>query len=211
MIAQRAALEDSLARDSTNRRAPIWLWTLGRLMRSGFDNVQGFWQDSMRVAPRRAQYWFSEPAAEFVYNGYHFRELVRRFPRDTLASDAGYELTKLGIVGECEGYVPCYIGREYIPLDEFLRAFPKSRLAAQAVKRANAVFTDFLKPTKHDAADTTAEALQLIDSVHTRELIVQYDSTASTLPPALRATAYGALVPIWDRWGNRARAAEMRQ
>jgi len=54
--------------------------------------------------------------------------------------DAAYELTLLPRGGECEGWIPCYISREWDPLAAFLQAYPASPFADAAIERTLAAF-----------------------------------------------------------------------
>ena len=189
-----AAFGDSLAHDGTGARAATWLWMLGRLTQTSLGSVPGTGHYGAYAKAHPEQYSYSEPDAEFVYNGFHFAELVRRFPQDTLADRAGYALTNLGIVGECEGDVACNIGRELFPLRTFLARFPSSPLARNAILRVNIAFDSTLaySPGPRDAWE--------VDSTAIRAEIAGYDSTAQTLPPALRALATPTIERLRERW-----------
>lgn len=193
------ALEDSLARDSIGARAPMRLWTLGALTQTALGELPGTGPAGDYAKAHAVQYSYSEPDASFIYNGYHFAELAWRFPHDTLADHAGYALTNLGIVGECEGYVPCYIGRTLFPLREFLERFPDSPLARDAVRRANDAFDSTFA---HAPAPKDSFDLWVLDSAAIRAEIAGYDSTVMVLPPALRALALPTIKRLQSQWGH---------
>ena len=199
IVKRVAALEDSLARDSLGPRAPRWLWTLGTLTQRSLGELTGNGPGGEYARAHRQQYAHSEPDAEFIYNGVHFVTLAWRFPHDTLADHAAYELTNLGTVGECEGYVPCYVGRELFPLREFLERFPDSPFGREAVLRANAAFDSTFAAAP---APTDSQTIWEVDSAAIRAEIEGYDSTAIVLPPALRALALRTIERLRSQWGR---------
>jgi hypothetical protein len=189
-----AALEDSLAHDSTGPRAPDLLWRLGTLTRAQLSEIPGTGHYGEYARAHRAQYGYYDSDAAFVYNGLHFTKLIERFPHDTLAPHAAYALTDLDANRECEGNVTCYIGRELFPLREFLNGYPNSPMARDAVLRINFAFDSTLafKPGPND--------LWLVDSAGVRAEIAGYDSTAKALPPALRALAMQTIDRLRATW-----------
>jgi|BarGraNGADG00212_1021973.scaffolds.fasta_scaffold06569_2 hypothetical protein len=196
IVSRVTALEDSLARDSLGPRAPIWLWKLGTLTKTSLGGMPGTGHYGEYARAHRVQYDYSEPDAAFVYNGYHFAELAWRFPHDTLAARAAYALTQLDIVGECEGWVDCYIRRSTFPLREFMERFPDSPLVRDAVRSANDAFDGVLsyKPGPNDAWEVDSDAV--------RAEIAGYDSTAMVLSPSLRALALPTIERLRSQWGR---------
>ena len=189
-----AALEDSLSRDSTGPHAPVLLWELGTLTRAQLSGIPGTGHYGEYARAHAAQYGYYDSDAAFVYNGFHFTELIKRFPHDTLVAHAAYALTNLDFGGECVGEVTCYIGRELSPLRTFLSRYPDSPLAHDAVLRINAAFDSTLafKPGPND--------LWQVDSAGVREEIAGYDSTAKGLPPVLRALAMSTIDRLRVTW-----------
>ena len=209
-LARLNALEDSLRRDSTSARAATWLWTLGRLTIHTHGSVSailegGTARDTGFVTAHRDQFTYSEPSGQFVYNGLHFQELIRRFPDDSLADDAAYALTGLGMVGECEGFVDCYIGTGVTPVVDFALAYRNSPLAPKAIARATEQL-DFMMAFKPEPGD-----IWTVDSTEMHRQLTHLDSVATALPDALRAPLYASLAPYWQRRRNATRAKEMRE
>src|SRR5260370_735972 len=94
--------------------APLYL-RLGR-MKKAYEGRLSYGSPAMSYAlAHPAEYNSNEVDADYIYNGYHFRELMRRFPKSEWADDAAWELTLLSRGGECEGNVACYIGRGFDP------------------------------------------------------------------------------------------------
>lgn len=147
------------------------------------------------------QYRPNEVAADYLYNGYHFRELVRRFPQSQWADDAAWEVTLLPQGGECEGYIPCYIAREFDLVAEFLRGYPGSPFVPEAVRRANEAFTSALA----DVVDLTAPSDDYPPG-KVQELLARYDTIAEHLPLEVRAQATLMSADLWSRFLNRERA-----
>ncbi len=182
-------LRDSLAQFPTDPRVPNWLWEIGTAMHR-FAVVVG---DSGPAADFARQhpdeFVESQSDAAYFYTGYHFRELVRRFPKHDLADDAAYRLADPIVGGECEGYVPCYIEYRmaFRGLNEFLAKFPTSEYAPEAVRRADSAFTSALAD---QLANPDSENLgaATIDS-----LLQAYSSTVAGLPDSLRARARAAI------------------
>src|SRR5206468_1820491 len=138
---------------------------------------------------------------DYIYNGYHFRELMRRFPKSEWADDAAWELMLLSRGGECEGNVACYIGRGFDPVAEFLRDYPTSPFAQDAAQRADSAFTQALA----DVVDLT-EPSDDYSPGEVRELLARYDTLVQRLPTQLRARATLTIADLWSRFLNRERA-----
>ncbi|HVT45634.1 MAG TPA: hypothetical protein VMT00_14740 [Thermoanaerobaculia bacterium] len=160
----------------------------------------------------RSQYRRSQPAGIWLYNGYHFREILRGFPESDLADDAAYELTRLTFAGECEGSIPCHVKAELEPLLGFLERFPQSELAPQAIIRANEAFTNNLylrgRAQPVPIVDLRAKAAGY-DPREVERLLARYTAVASSLPPPTRAHAFETIADLWERMGDREKALEL--
>jgi hypothetical protein len=184
------ALRDSLVQLPNDLRAPTWLWEVGTLMSQHLAVIMD--SDSTAGFPRQhpREFAFSEPDAAYFYTGYHFRELVTRFPQHHLADDAAYRLTALPEGGECEGYLPCYI--EYrlalTALTAFLTQFPESEYAPEAIHRAGNAFTESLAEVLDNPRDPEMLDLATVDS-----LLNAYSATVTRLPEHLRSRARPAI------------------
>ncbi|MEA3247448.1 MAG: hypothetical protein U9Q74_14940 [Gemmatimonadota bacterium] len=159
--------------------------------------------DTGFVAARREKYWNSEPDAQYVYNGRDYEDLVSRFPGDSLAAEASYALTFLDIAGECEGSVDCYLTRDGGPLEQFLRRYPASAHAADAVQRLTDVYVTVFEfaPQQGDIWD--------VDSARVSAQVFGVDSVITALPDALRAAGYTKLIRVMNAWHRPDRAREM--
>jgi hypothetical protein len=119
------ARDDQIAREDSALVAPVTpsfqgadsagiLFEIGRteLAREGYDSATVAY---MRARPE--QFFYNSNHDFYAYNGFHFRELLRRFPESELADDAAYAITHLKSEGnECEGWVPCYIHTQWDPM-----------------------------------------------------------------------------------------------
>lgn len=165
------------------------LFEIGRteLAREGLDSAT---VEYMKARPD--QFFYNANHDFYAYNGYHFRELLRRFPDSELADDAAYALTHLMSEGnECEGWVPCYIHTQWGPMAEFVRAYPTSPLADSALTRGLELFGTMLDP-KAFKNPYEYEAKEM------NGILLAFDSVTDVLAPPLRARADSA-VRVWRR------------
>jgi hypothetical protein len=171
------------------------------LYQTGITELAREGYDSATVAYMKArpdQFFYNEFHDFYAYNGYHFREIVRRFPTSDVADDAAYQLTKLKSQSmECEGWIPCYIHIEWGPIAEFLQAHPASVYADSAVDRALAVFGTNLDP-KRSAEDEIYQ----YEPAEMRTILAGFDSVTRVLPPPLRTRTDSALLQ-WRTWVDR--------
>jgi hypothetical protein len=174
-IALVEALEAELA-VADDAEVPALLLRLGRAM----PRVVGFRlepPDSSFLSARLDQYGVNESYGERNYDGQAFQDLITRYPESELADDAGYEMTLLAFHGECEGWIPCYVQRDWGPLSRFLTAFPQSPIAAYAVDRALAAFEQ-VPPTAELRYETEAGSPTAFAS-----LAAALDSVGSLVAP----------------------------
>src|SRR6266536_372924 len=184
------ALRDSLAQLPNDRRVPNWLWEIGMAMQRFAVVVgdSGPAADFARQHPE--EFNWSQSDAAYFYTSYHFRELVKRFPKHDLADDAAYRLADPIEGGECEGYVPCYIEYRmaFTGLNAFLAQFPNSEYAPEAVRRADSAFTSVLADELANPDRSENVGAETVDS-----LLHAYSSTVAGLPDSLRARARAAI------------------
>jgi len=195
LFALMAAIEDSLrARPDEPASARLYL-RLGRLKSGLGGGVASGSPIGRYLKAHPEEYRYNDPDADYIYTGYQFRELVRRFPRSEYADSAAWELTQLPWGGECEGYVPCYIGRQFDPIADFLRQYPTSPFASDGVRHANEAFTTALA----DIPDLSEPSEQFPpDTV--QAMLARYDTIAEGLPPPLRASAAVTIADLWARF-----------
>src|SRR5262249_51029504 len=67
------------------------------------------------------EYFYNEVGGDYLYRGFQFQELEKRFPTSPLAADSAYEMTLLSQGGECEGFLDCYIENGFGRVREFLQ------------------------------------------------------------------------------------------
>ena len=64
----------------------------------------------------------------------HIRKsLIDRGKPQPLAEEIAWEAANTPVGGECEGYLPCYTGSDLLGIGRFLRDFPKSSRAKEAL------------------------------------------------------------------------------
>jgi hypothetical protein len=158
--------------------------------------------DSQYAAARPNEYFYNEIGGGWLYRGWHFEELRRRFPNDSLADDAAHEITRLPMGGECEGFIPCYVHVGFGPVAEFLGAYPQSPLAHDALRRALAAFSRF-------APDLDLrQPSEYVDTADVRRLVSELDSLGRALPPSLGVKLIARAAELWEQMGELRAARE---
>ena len=183
-----ASLERRL-RTAPEGSQPAILMQLGRL------------KTRLDVEPKYAAAWkkeffYQELAGRWIYTGWHFKELLRRFPNHKFADDAAYQLTLLPEGGECEGYVPCQVASLWMRLEPFFRKYPASPYADSAVQRALLAFSA-IKPRM----DLTRSSND-IDPPEIRKLVSSLEQSANSLPPERRLILLARVAELREQLGD---------
>ena len=158
------------------------------------------------------EYEYTEIAGDYLYNGHHFRELIKRFPNSEFVDDAAYELTDLTLthVSDCEGWIPCDVDSQFEPVQDFLRNYPNSPYAEEAVERANKAFQSTLGEstwrTPWEEIKDPNTAVEGYDPEPIKKKLATYEEIAASLPPHLCAKAYETIAYYWGRFGEYGRA-----
>lgn len=152
--------------------------------------------DSVYAAARPDEYFYNEIAGSWMYSGWHFSELLRRFPRHPFADDAFYEKTFLPAGGECEGYVPCRVSVLWMRIEPFLRAYPASPLADSAVARALLAFGAVTRDM--DLVRGSAD----IDVPEIRRLVDGLEAVAQTLQMRHRVMLLSRVAELREQMGD---------
>lgn len=168
---------------------PALLMAIGRL------------KTRLDVEPKYAAAWkkeffYQELAGRWLYTGWHFKEVLRRFPTHKFADDAAYQLTLLPEGGECEGYVPCQVASLWMRLEPFLRKYPKSPYADSAVQRTLLAFSA-VKPGMN-----LSRASGDIDPPEIRKHVNSLEQTANTLAPEHRLTLLARVAELREQLGD---------
>ena len=158
--------------------------------------------DSQYAAARPTEYFYDEIGGGWLYRGWHFEELRRRFPNDSLTDDAAYALTRLPGGGECEGFIPCYVARGFGPVAEFLREYPQSHFAHEAIRRALAAFAQFTPELD------LRQGSEYVDTSDVRRLVTELDSLGRALPPSLGVKLLARAAELWEQMGELRAARE---
>ncbi len=194
------ALEDSLrARPDDPQSARLYL-RLGRLKKAYARTLTGGRQDPYALA-HPSEFWYDEPAGEYYYLGAMFRALLEHFPESAIADSAAWEVGLLPDGhGRCDDSVEC--GRELqrelsSRTAAFLRRYPNSALAPQALQRLDETFSLML-------ADPP-------DSEGFRVGLEAYQALADSLPLPPRARASESIGDLWVRARRYDRARPLYQ
>lgn len=132
----------------------------------------------------------------WAYTGWHFSELIKRYPRHRHVDKAAYALTFIPEPGECEGYVPCQVASLWGRIEPFLRTHQHSELADSAVQRALLAFSA-IKPNM-DLVRGNAD----VDPPEIRKLVESLESVANSLPVARRAVLLTRVAELKEQMGD---------
>jgi len=203
-------LEAALEADPDGGEAPARLLRLGRLKKQYESVMRGYGAETDRaVEHARAhpdEYWHAEIWGDYLYNGYHFEELLRRFPDSQLADDAAYEIARMSNSVGCEGFIACHVQLGFEDFRDFLARFPDSEFAGEAVERANEAFRWPLCVAWVDDLNTPTETYR---PEPVRRYLAQYDTVAADLPAPLRVRAYEFIADLWAGYLDYDRARQL--
>jgi tetratricopeptide (TPR) repeat protein len=164
---------------------------------------------------RSSEYFYNEVGGDYLYGGFHFQELEKRFPSSALAVEAAYERTKLSHGGECEGFVDCYIEDAFAPVRDFLLRYPDSPHTAEAVKRADGAFRKMLWgdtwKTEWTEIKDPNKATDYYDPNNLKKLVQDYEDLAEKLPLRFRATALETVAYYRSKFGEKDRTRALYQ
>lgn len=208
LVENARRIEAFIARTEDDRLAPRALYSLGHYKQRIAEKSFRATPDEFRtliafVKEHPKDYVYSEPAADILYNGSDWKEVFDRFPTDDYADDAAFYYFTLDKGGECEGDLNCYVEYKFGGLKVFLKKYPLSVLAAEAVSRANAAFTGL------EVKDFTAKT-EYYDPEKLKATLGEYEEIAGMLPPPLRAKAYKTIAGLWEKFLEDERAKRLR-
>lgn len=131
-----------------------------------------------------------------------YREVIARFPATDAADDATWFLARW-VGGECEAFVDCYLDNGLKPLTRYRQDYPSGRHVADGVALAIDTLERNLPHFERGA--------HLGGSEDFPSILRRYEAAASSLPPALRARVLRAAAPWWEKLGDEAHAAKLRE
>jgi hypothetical protein len=76
---------------------------------------------------------YNEPAGQWMLRRDTIINLHRMYPAMDAADDIAWLLVTVGTVGECEGYLPCYVDRQDLTYGAYLRLHPDGRHSEDAM------------------------------------------------------------------------------
>ena len=198
LLSEFDALEREI-RVAAEFEVPALLFELGR--RKSPIMLDGSYPDEDDYAASRPEeYSYNSIGDNWLYTGRHFRDLIGNHPESDLVDDAAYGLTLLPLSGECEGWVDCYVARDWDPLAEFLTGYPDSPLVAGAVDRALAAFG------RVEAEQDLRVATEFFDPPPFRETLEAVDRVGRRLPPHEQARLLERAAQLWWQFAEYDRA-----
>lgn len=164
-------------------------------------------EDPWRLPPPeiegiREQYENHESAGEYMYNGWHYKELMQRYPGNEYADDAAYKLAQLGPFGEVEtsnGELNSIL----YPMAEFIEEYPNSPLVYNALAQITTGFTYV------GNVDFRAERYMWYYPKQFRASVKKYEETVKNIPLPAKAIAYDTISEAWMKLGDFAKAKEL--
>lgn len=164
---------------------------------------------------RPGEYFYNEVGGDYLYGGFHFQEIEKRFPSSGLAVEAGYERTKLSRGGECEGFVDCYVEGAFTPVRDFLLRYPDTAHTTEAIKRADEAFREALwgdvwKTPAAEIKDPN-ESADFYDAQNLKKQVQEYEELAEKLPVRSRASCWETVAYYRNRFGEKDRAKALYQ
>ena len=198
-------LEDAIAKAPEDPHSAPYYLLLGRLKKeythypeydagSPERTKQNIKEFREYAQARPTEFFHDSPSDEYLYDGFHFKELEKRFPSSALAAEAGYEITNLSQGGECEGLILCYISGAFEPVRKFLTQYPDSPHTAEAAQRADDAFRKTLwgDRWKTDLGEITdpTKATDYYDPAELKKLVEQYEELGEKLPSRFRPRIY---------------------
>lgn len=102
--------------------------SLGKIPLDGHSPAQDAW---LKTQEERAVY--SEPAGEWYVRADALWDLEQTYRDTRLGERIAWDAAQIPLPGECEGYLPCYLGFMTLSVGEYLRRYPKGAHAPQAL------------------------------------------------------------------------------
>jgi len=183
---------------------PILLYSLGHYKNRITDtknigkNINEFIE---YIKDHNSDYYYFEPGADIEYKGTDWQLIEDKYPNSYYSDIASYEITKLFPYCDCEGDVGCYIECHFKKVKEFLKKYPNSKYAGEAVTRANNALINSLKYSLKDNWDLLL-ATDYYDPNTVKNTVIEYEDIAKHLPLNLKALAYETIAGIWERLHN---------
>lgn len=123
---------------------------------------------------------YNEPGGNWMLRRDTILNLHRMYPAMDAADDIAWLLVTVGLGGECEGYLPCYVDRQDLTLGEYLRLHPNGRHVGEA--------TEFLRKW---IASVLREDTQIKKFFVPAEHCGELKASIATLRPAItRSSGY---------------------
>ncbi|MDU0459865.1 MAG: hypothetical protein RW306_14160 [Geobacteraceae bacterium] len=150
---------------------------------------------------RPNEYYSDEVSGSYIYNGHHFNTIIAAYSETEFVDDAAFEIAKLPQGGECEGWLDCYLENPLKPLCAFLKKYPYSPLAKDAVSTANLILKNTLDmwlgeiktPINYKVPSEGYNPDAIKTTLH------NYEDSLSKLQKEDRVSAYMAIASAWSR------------
>ena len=105
------------------------------------------------VAEGSRMFVYNEPGGMWQLRDSYIWEVHEQHKATAAADDIAWFAAENDLPGECEGYMPCYIGRTDRLQGEYLRRYPRGRHVEAAIDRILFISTLAGDPPKLDALD----------------------------------------------------------
>ncbi len=129
-----ALLEKAITQDSSSASILMVMGNLSQRVEVELEELQKYQERQQACHLKVVK---SENFGDFVsYNGYHYKEILKNYPKSNLADNATYRLI---YVIDQDRYNYADIKLEKVKLQQFIKIYPKSNLLKEAQSRVKEI------------------------------------------------------------------------
>jgi hypothetical protein len=135
------------------------------------------------VAARKHVVVYNEPGGRWILRQEAVADLHRREQDSSSADDIAWFAARLGLAGECEGFLPCYVRRANALDGEYLRRHPAGRHVSESVSAIASAATRWPQTGQgiFDRSRDCAELIASLDSLRAAVAATRTDARATAL------------------------------
>jgi len=148
------------------------------------------------------QYERHESAGQYMYNGWHYTQLIKLFPKSEYKDDAAYKLAGLGPFGEVED-ANGELDSILYPMAEFIEKYPNSPLVYSALDHITTGFSYV------GNVDFRIERYRWYYPEQFRASVKRYEASVKNIPLPAKARAYDTISEAWMKLGDFIKAKEL--